>query len=75
MSTKDEAVSGFIGTVVGLGVIRICQWLYEIVSIFLVFHVVILKASENVFVISLGFDARLRIVRRSGEMFYTKQGA
>lgn len=73
MLTKDETVRGLISTSVDLGATRISQRLYNGSQISLMFHEVRSKANEDRLVVSLSLVARLRTVRRSGEVFYTKQ--
>lgn len=73
MSTKEEAVRGLICAVGDLGIICICQQLYEGVLLYLVLRVVILKAGEGCLVLSLGLTASLRVKRRSGAAFSSNQ--
>lgn len=74
MSTLEEAVRGLIGTEMNWGPIHICQRLYEGFPIILVFCDVVKKASEYSLVVSIGLATGLRMVRRSMEVFTTRQG-
>lgn len=60
MSTMQEAVRSLIGTSVGLGVIRVCQRLYENVPICLVSRDEMSRESEDRLVVALGLSANCR---------------
>lgn len=75
MSIKLEAVRSLIGTAVSLGIVRLCQMLYEGVPILFMFCDIILKASEDRHVVCHGLAVGLRMIRRSHEVLNTEQCA
>lgn len=74
MPTKEEPLRGFIDNV-GLGVTRICQRLYEGLTIFLMFSDILLKASESHLPVSPALAVGLRRVRGNSEVFSAMEGA
>lgn len=75
ISPNNEAVRSWIEVTEALGTSLVYKRLNKGVPFFLMFCWVMLESCKDRFVASLGLTVDLRMLRNSGEIFYTKQVA